>query len=189
MISLKKRFVLTGEDIQKRNFSTNFTPIVIQSPSEIDDLVLPEELKKKFYKRIRNNNTILFCFLSNKNIIAFYWGINAFDKVLWHDKFPIKRGNALLFDAYVYPTYRKMGLYKNLIFLAHDYYKKKGITSIFTIVEQRNENSLKANLGSGLKKFSLNYLIKVFRRNVFSIYIGKISGVYYVFRNEKSNSF
>lgn len=190
MISIKKRYVLIGKEIFKRNLSKDYSKYIINSGSEInDDLLISEDLKKKIHTRIQSDNIVLFCYVSNKQIIAYYWGICSVDRILWHDKFPIQPGDVLLFDAYVFSAYRGKGLYRDLIYLAHDYYISKKVKSIFTIVERSNESSFKSNMGSGLRIYSINFLLKIAKRNIFSIFIGRHLGVYFVFKNKKSKCF
>lgn len=124
-------------------------------------------------------------------LAGFYWAALAGQEPVWHDKFPIAPGTALLFNAYVMPRFRRRGVYARLIAAAHNHLLGQGLCErAFTVVEDQNVASMRANTGFGLRVCRRNYLIKVAGRTVFSVYFTS-SGVevHYVFRNAKSHRF
>jgi hypothetical protein len=147
--------------------------------------------KEKVRERIRNPLCKLIFAIKKESLkpVGFYWGIISSDKVIWHDCFPLKPNNVLLFNAMVEKENRNKGVYSLLIRYMNDFFIKKNHKNIFTVVEKRNIHSLKANLKSGCNIYANNYLIKFFGRNVFSIFIrNNRLKIYYVFKNYRGNN-
>lgn len=124
---------------------------------------------------------------------GYYWAATSKTRPLWHDNFPIPKGSALLFNALVLPEHRRRGLYLALISTAQQHLLLTNkLEAVYTIVENSNQPSLKANWQAGGQMHATNHLLKLLRRNIFSIYkfhkTNKLE-VHYVFHNAKSHRF
>lgn len=158
------------------------------------EYVNPELLKA----RLANPAATLFLIteVESERVAGFYWAaINRQQgrQELWHDNFPIPYGFALLFNAVVVPEHRRRGLYQALIMGAqHHLLGEVGLPAIYTIVENQNSPSLRANTRFGGQVVATNILVKLLGVNVFSIFRQHPTGqvtVHYVFRNTKSHRF
>ena len=174
----KKRVVFcTSNEPKQYSVSEEFSFQVIEDIKQIDHY--PElRLSSVVKNRLISGNWILFVSINNKNneITAYYWAVTGKNLNYWHDNFIVQPGTALLCNAFVKNEYRQQGLYKFLIYKSHEYLFQKNIQKVFTVVENSNTNSLKANRSAGLSVYYTNYLVKLFCFNVFSIF-KKSSGV------------
>lgn len=145
----------------------------------------------KAIQRLEQKGIFLAVVFFKHEIAGYYWGITGQDnQILWHDKFPIKPRQGLVFNAFVFPSYRRKGVYRLLQKRIHEHLFSKGCDVVYTIVENSNTPSMKANAEFGLKKFATNYLIKFFGKNIFSIYTNPEGiKVYYVGHGPQSHSF
>lgn len=168
----KKRWVLIATSyLYPQELGKDYKFFVYENLQDVCD---QKTLAKRtnFQKRLIKKNWILFAVVEKKThkTVAFYWaalpGINGF----WHDNFVVLPGASLLCNAYVEKEQRSKGLYKYLIYKSHEYLFRQNISKIFTIVEKSNKNSFKANKSLGLSIHSVNYLIKFFGINIFSIF-------------------
>lgn len=122
-------------------------------------------------------------------LAGFYWSVRPGREAVWHDKVCVSPGTSLLFNAYVRPAFRRRGVYTHLIAAAHDHLLGGGrCARVFTVVEDQNTASMRANVGFGLRPCMRNYLIKIAGRTVFSVFL-KRDGleVHYVIRNAKGH--
>lgn len=145
--------------------------------------------------RLRNPSITLFLITEAQTgqLAGYYWAVTSHAQGLWHDNFPIPRNCALLFNAVVMPKHRRSGLYRALIGAAQQHLLHGvGLSALYTVVEDQNTASLRANQRFGGKIVATNFLIKVLGVNAFSVYRNHVSrqvNVHYVFRNSKSNRF
>lgn len=168
----KKRLVLASSDkLIYLPLSVNYSLIVIRNIKELRD-IQDENVHSLFQKRLAKENWICFAIKETKTniLVAYYWAILGGKNTVWHDNFIIDADTALLCNAFVDIKHRNQGLYKHLIFSAHNYLLTNSIKKIYTIVEQSNKASLKANKTAGLTVHGENYLIKVLSFNILSIY-------------------
>ena len=146
---------------------------------------------RRFERRSMHPGIALFVAMEHKDKVAgFYWAVRSSSKPLWHDKLKVEPHTALLFNAHVFPEYRRQGLYSLLLAAAHNVlFQSFGVERALTIVECSNQASLQANRKFGLRVFANNYLIKLAGRNIISILEGPEGYRWdYVFRNEKGNN-
>jgi hypothetical protein len=170
---LKKRWVLIATaNLYPQKLDEHYSFCIYEDVHDID-IKKKTQLKTIVSKRLSQNNWVLFAILDKKNrkIVAYYWAAFCTDSVFWHDNFVIFPGTSLLCNAYVERKHRSKGLYKYLIYRTHEYLFKNNIKKTFTIVENSNNNSLKINCSSGLSVYCVNYLIKMFGINLFSVFI------------------
>lgn len=105
------------------------------------------------------------------DIAGFYWGVTPEGDVVWHDNFKVEDSEALVFNGFVEPQYRRSGVYSLLQGATHNHvFYEKDVDFVYTIVENRNTASMSANKEFGLEKVASNYLIKLLYINLFSIY-------------------
>lgn len=145
----------------------------------------------KVWDRLKRKDCIAFV-ASNRDgkPVGYYWSVVPKNKEVWHDKFKIVPQEALLFNAFVIPEFRKKGVYKSLQFYAHSHIlKRENCKTVYTIVEESNLASMNANRKFGLQMVKTNVLLKLFGCPMFSIYWGnnKVS-IHWVFKNEQGNS-
>lgn len=188
----KKRFVLSACEDTSEFVAPAELVINPRLPESSLARLEPYLSHSQILRRLEHPDISLYALFSQGDeLAALYWSLHP-EKAIWHDKFLVEPGAALLFGAYVVPEHRRKGLYSLLIKAAHQHMLEKKVESVFTIVEASNSASLAANQQSGLKIVAHNYLIKVFGRNLFTIYrdlaSGKIS-TDYVFRTAKSYNF
>lgn len=101
---------------------------------------------------------------------GFYWSVHAKKSDVWHDSFRVPPGSGLVFNAFVEPSHRRQGVYRLLQSSSHDHLLGEvGCNRVFTIVEDRNEASMRANRKFGLTKKGKNYLIKFLSVNIISV--------------------
>ena len=115
----------------------------------------------------KHSDMVLVLAVLDGDIVGYGWLLIP-DTVLWHDKILVYPDEALLFDAYVKPNYRRQGVYGQL----HATRRSIGLDNaerVITVVESRNNASLSANISFGMKKLSTNYLVKFFGINFLSI--------------------
>lgn len=123
-------------------------------------------------RRLERRNCTLFLALQSKDRtpVGFYWSVHTNETALWHDSFPVPPGSGLVFNAFVTPAHRRSGVYRLLQIASHNHlFKFTGCHEVFTIVEDRNTASMRANAEFGLQKKGKNYLVKFFSVNVLSI--------------------
>ncbi|WP_135829677.1 GNAT family N-acetyltransferase [Halorussus halobius] len=119
--------------------------------------------------RLGTQGCFLYLATDGDILIGYYWSIIPQEPVS-HDSFFISPGEALLFNAYVRPQFRRQGIYTQLLAKAHNHVLiNSNAYMSYTIVEDRNKPSLRANNEFGLDKYGKNYLIKLWGRNVLSI--------------------
>ena len=130
--------------------------------------------KKTVEQRLERTNCSLF--LARKSECGepagFYWSVYTNDTPEWHDSFRVSPGNGLVFNAYVTPTHRRRGVYRLLQAASHDYlFDIAGCEEVFTIVEDRNTASMRANEEFGLQVKGKNYLLKLLSINILSVIV------------------
>jgi len=148
-----------------------------------------ELTKTEIQKRLKKNNCGVHIVedAENKTIVGFYWYLinKNYDKI-WHDKFPLPRGCALVFNAYVHPKHRQKGIY-NLLqkSTSNHLLKDERIKKVYVIVEDSNIASLDANKKFEYKIDAENYLVKFFGLNLASIIKqGDSSNIYHTIGRE-----
>jgi GNAT superfamily N-acetyltransferase len=168
-------------DINKKNIGQKYLEILKK--------YIPEE---KLVNRFNCPFLLLYLAISKETsqLAGYYWVIVPDKKPVWHDKYCVRPGEAFGFDAFVVPEYRGKGIFPFLKAEAvKDCTLDRKCKGLYSVVERSNKSSIKANLKLG-SIVGKNYLVKIFRRNVMSIYIGERNcRVYYVFRNFKGRSF
>lgn len=144
--------------------------------------VLDRDLREFLYNRLGrqrvndrlDRSEIVLCVAlehSTQEPAGYYWGVVPDEKPIWHDSFRVPTGDGLVFGAYVKPEHRRNGVYSLLQSEAHNYlFSCCNADNIYTLVENRNTASMRANSTFGLKQHAKNYLLKLFSLNVISIY-------------------
>ncbi|MFN2394410.1 MAG: GNAT family N-acetyltransferase [Bacteroidales bacterium] len=135
--------------------------------------IVPEELLTRYIGR---HNYPQYW----KLIIAYYdetpvgcnWILKIpYDKFLF-DSFVHDTQHILLGNFYVTQKSRGQGVNKEMVkkALSYVFENHKNQTPVF-IVEKSNKSSLKSSEGIGAKIYGTNYLIKILKRNVISVFI------------------
>jgi len=170
---LKKRIVLYADNALKKQALPDHYSFLIYDDVTRNDISNNDYLKVLINKRLKKKNWVFFAVIDNRTrlLVAQYWAIFCRKNNYWHDNFVVLPDTALLCNAYVDKEHRFQGIYKFLIFAAHDYLLKNNFKKIFTLVEASNISSLKANKSEGLSVDSINYLIKLFGFNLISIFM------------------
>jgi hypothetical protein len=168
----KKRVVFCTSNEPKKYLISNEYSLQIIEDSDSFEQYTELYSNSTFQNRLRGKNWILFLVIHNKSeaIAAYYWAVTGEDTGYWHDNFLVPPETALLCNAYVKNNYRQQGLYKFLIYKAHENLFQRNFKNVFTVVENSNPNSLKANSSVGLSVCFVNYLIKFLGFNVLSVF-------------------
>jgi len=172
---LKKRYVLTLS--ARKELIPYDVPdykiVILNKQSALkSELIITSDflhVNKDFINKLDKQEWTLYVVKDeiNNELAGYYFSVAG---RYIHDNFLIDFNEALLCNAYIYPTHRKKGLYKSLIKTAHKHLYQKGFSAVFTIVEKNNNPSLNANLSAGLTIHSVNYLVKFLGINVLSLY-------------------
>lgn len=128
--------------------------------------------EKTIERRLKRPNCSLFLARETKGgePVGFYWSVYTNNTPVWHDSFRIPPGSGLVFNAYVAPPHRRQGIYRLLQGACHNYlFNTAGCEQVFTIVEDRNTASMRANEKFGLQIKGKNYLIKFLSINILSV--------------------
>jgi RimJ/RimL family protein N-acetyltransferase len=127
--------------------------------------------KESVKARLKIKNCSLFLAHQDREPVGFYWSVFANQKSKWHDNVKINEDKGLAFNAYIDPEYRRQGIYTLLQAAVHNYLLSNlNLSKVYTVVENRNIASMKANEKFGLKKCKKNYLIKFLSINILSIF-------------------
>jgi len=123
-------------------------------------------------------------------VMGFRWILHPTAGTVWHDNIPIEPGDAYGFNEFTYPTFRRRGVYGKLISDGNRYvFEELGLPRIAIVVEASNRASLGANLRAGYAVVGTNYLFKIWKRNVYSVFRDAATGktrTYFVYRNERA---
>lgn len=192
---LKRRVVMAYRELPAATVTPNAemgvciysgaTPLGRLPPHQVDalaDTVGAERLER----RLLNEDVTLVLGVDRQTQapIGFRWVVHPATGTAWHDNVPIRPGEALGFNAFVYPQYRGRGFYQRLVVEGNRYLMETlGYEKVTIVVEATNEASLAANRAAGLGIEGENYLAKWLGRNAFSIFRDRRTGrwsVYYV---------
>lgn len=176
---LKKRYIYSLDNVEKVNLKLEGTSLqLLKGSSLLENKQLFEDskIKHKILKRSKNDNIFcLTCMDEEKKLVGYFWGVVPND-LIWHDSIPIIKGQGFLFNGYVNPKYRGKNVFPFLIYEIVKYMKKEyQISNIIDVVESENVSSVKAHNKVQAKIFSINFLMKFFKRNIFSLYRKKIN--------------
>jgi hypothetical protein len=144
--------------------------------------------KDKALSRLKRDDCKVFIAEAKTGeLVGYYWSLSPKLSEVWHDKFKVNPGSALLFNAFVVPEHRRRRVYESLQIYSHDYlFRHENCKTVYTIVEQSNKASLAANVKFGLHATMENILIKIMGINFLSIYWhGHKLSLHWVFRNEQ----
>lgn len=192
----KKRIIFKAEkdflsSKKKDENEYNFFLVTLSNLQELYALKDREKLGQRAESRLLHGN--VFAVIATKETVAvgFYWGVKGSkNNVVWHDKIPLFEKQGLAFNAYVFPDFRRKGIYRLLQYEVHKHLFENGCQEVFTIVEEANAPSIKANVKFGLEICAKNYLLKILGKNIISI-IKKPKEVnyYYVASGAQSHNF
>lgn len=111
--------------------------------------------------------------------------VNNKTRHLWHDNYPIKTKEGLIYGSFVYERFRGKGLYVKILNYVTEHMRDKDVDRLVAVVESRNFASARSHKKSGYKLCKKNYLVKFFGKNVLTIF-NKPFRCY--FAGKKSNS-
>lgn len=195
----KSRVVFVAEKKEFENLKPGskgkelFKVAIVTNGNELSRFSNSDETLSFFQKRLARQTPLTLALVhSRKRLAGYYWGVvGQSGLTLWHDKYPIHEKEGLVFNAFVFPEFRRQGVYRLLQRELHKHlFFHEDCEKIFTIVEKKNRPSLKANVDFGLREFCKNYLLKLFGKNILSV-IKNQEGVqiYYVGHGPQSHSF
>ncbi|WP_339226791.1 hypothetical protein NSQ77_14715 [Oceanobacillus sp. FSL K6-2867] len=102
--------------------------------------------------------------------VGFEWSIVSQTHEYRHDNFLLPLNNGMLFNAFVVKAHRGRGVFRSLKLKATMFlYDQKECEHVLSVVEVLNYPSINANNKIGSIVVGRNFLIKVLRRNLFSI--------------------
>lgn len=162
--------------------NANVHAVALPEGFNVEVKVSQKEEHSKFTFEIRDAIQKSVC--ASTNVV-----INNIDESLWHDNYPLKNKEGLIYSSFVDPHHRGRSFYVLLLNFIDSYFHEGKICSIkklVAIVEENNVASKKSHEKSGYMVFEKNYLIKFFGKNIFSIYSKPLRG-YFVYK--KCNSF
>ncbi len=103
--------------------------------------------------------------------VGCHWILLPLNNKLFYDSFEIDNKSALFCGVYVNPEYRGKRIYNAMQFFAYNMWISDfPVRDVITIVEEKNESSLRSNFRIGLEVKGTNYLFKFFGKNFLSIY-------------------
>jgi hypothetical protein len=164
-------------------------------PTQLDRNELRSLYEKIGERRVDNRLKRADCSLflarekdaKNGDLAGFYWSVAPEGDVVWHDNFKVESSEALVFNGFVYPKYRRSGVYRLLQSATHNHvFYKKDVDFVYTIVENRNTASMSANKEFGLKKVAVNYLVKFLSINILSIFKSECRVIVHYVINKKN---
>lgn len=107
----------------------------------------------------------------NNNPVGCHWILLPSEDILIYDSFELDNKSALFCGVYVNPNYRGKHIYNSMQFFAYNMWINNfSNRNVITIVEEKNKSSLKSNLRIGLEIKGVNFLLKFFGNNIFSIF-------------------
>ena len=114
--------------------------------------------KNYIYKRIVNNESIIFIGIENENIIAFVQLYEAFDSLNLNKKL-------VLYDLYVLEKYRKLGIGRKLMNKSKDFAKNNNFPKIelSTSIDNYSAQKLYESLGYIRDNEYYNYGLEVLK--------------------------
>lgn len=134
---------------------------------------LNEEIgRTKVSNRLEFENCSLFLAKqrTDDTPVGFYWSVVSRNFSIWHDSFRVPPDCGFVFNAYVTPTHRQNGIYRLLQEATHNHlFSNEMCGVVFTVVEDRNTPSIRANESFGLSPYAKNYLIKFLSINILSV--------------------
>lgn len=146
--------------------------------------------KEKIAKRINNPAVVgvIAIDINECQPIGYFWGYKSISPT-WHDQYLIDKGNGFLFNGYVSENYRGKGMFPLLIYSCTKVLTRNmGCENVYDIVESLNFSSVRSHEKIGAQICYNNYLVKLWRRNIFSVLSlkdRKRFKIYYVFNKRK----
>jgi len=161
----KKRYLIS---YSKNPCATDIVDCAPMSSLDIEPLLpgLDETLKKYLNMRQNSSAWIFFSYQVNGKLAGYsFLHVPVTDE--WNDALPTHNGSARVASVFVNEKHRGRRIAEKLL-SAMSKYGYDNSLSIWAVVEASNSSSLKLFLRNGyiMKK---NYLIKIWKRNVFSI--------------------
>ncbi len=168
------------ENIEMLNNNYAFKINTISNDNELEESQIREIKKdglgnispKMVINRLSSNDYLLFIVTEKRSgyIAGSYWAYLASKNNSWNDTLCLNEGEVLLCNAYVNKTYRRQGLYGDLVRASHKYLKNEvKPKTVYTIVEQSNSASDSVNRSFYGKAEYVNYLFKLLSINIFSV--------------------
>ena len=107
----------------------------------------------------------------DKRPVGCHWILLPPKNKIFYDSFEISNTAALFCGVFVNPNYRGKRIYNSMQRFAYNMWINDfPDRNIITIVEEKNEPSLRSNLRIGLEVKGANYLFKFFGTNLLSVY-------------------
>lgn len=178
----KKRFVfvISAKDYNTLNFIENKNHLSFELISSSNFYKLAnvyeipdDDLRLNIFKNRLNYPDIWKCVIAilDGKPAGCHWILLPAKYKLFYDSFELDETTALFCGVFVNPNYRGKRVYNSMqCFVYNMWINNFPDRNIITIVEERNDSSLKSNLRIGLNIKGINYLIKFFGKNLFSIY-------------------
>jgi hypothetical protein len=149
----------------------NFLDLKSIYPKEFSD-----EFFEKLEKRLENSEIWKGYLVRSGNLpVGGFWWLIPNEKKEQFDSFWVDSKSILFCSAYVHPSYRGKRVFNMMLDFSFNMLKTDFTTrNIILIVEKRNIRSIKSVTRSNLKNLGSNYLVKLFGRNILSIYSQKL---------------
>ena len=195
---LKKRLIflvddrLEGSDLCLQNdFEINVLgnsdkEALMECLASLDDYSMKEKILEKMESPLVN-----FCYAMEAvtgKLAGFWLVAGPHEDVIWFDNYYVKPGDIMAMQGFMSPEYRGRNVFPLIVFSTFNYFSKTGkVNRILYVVEKNNNSSVNANRKAA-RVVGVNYLIKFFRRNIFSLIID-INGwqLFYVYKKHCSN--
>lgn len=189
---LKKRYIYSMNNLELKtikNENISIKKIDSDLYNEYKRFLTQNISSKRVCSRISNENMVGLLALDHrtKKPLGYFWGIKA-NKPIWHDQFLIPQGDGFLLNGYVDSNYRGQGIFQLLIYRTTMFLKELECKHVFDVVESLNLPSVIAHDKIGAKIHYKNYLIKLWKRNIFSILVNKNERryrIYYTFNKQR----
>lgn len=175
---IQKRF-LKRRIVYKSSFPIDYTSeqfefkeISNSNIREVRSFLEKRITKERLDFRLKNPDIKGFIVVNiqTHEIAGYQWMLYSTNNEYIHDNYIITPATGFLFNAYVHPKYRGMGVFtllKSEIIKYH--YKKTNSYNLLSVVESLNHSSIKVNKKLSSVKVGENYLFKFLGRNLFSI--------------------
>lgn len=165
-----ERFVLKKRYIMQYHAVNGTTPHVSSSPMldlDIDALLDEADDRLATYLKMRKSDpSWVFFEYREEGVRMGYSFLHVPSQEEWNDSLPTRPGEARIGSSFVYPEFRGRGIRGEMFKKQYQYSAEKSL-KLWAVIEKSNYSSIKAASKTG--KFErVNYLLKIYGRNVFS---------------------
>lgn len=137
----------------------------------LNNIISPNRVERYLARYDNNNDWELIVAYYNNKPVGTLWILNIKRPKFKFDSFIHDTNQVLIGGVYVNEKYRGRGIYGLMQYNAYKYIKSKfpGKT-VLLVVEKNNYSSIRSNEKFGAEVYGVNYLLKLFGKNIISIF-------------------